>query len=117
MDTRNYTERDWKLFRKKIDGWQERFIARLLKDYISLLQEDEVPSERFWELNRRIREDKRLAGVSVEMRRSALVRNMAALLTEGAITYKDLDGFSGNIKRAMIILVGDTIAGYDNLEF
>ena len=91
---RNYTEGDWRLFRSRIADWQESYIARLNESYISLLSREGSAAENFWELEKRIRHDKRDAGVIVEMRRSRLVDNMNRLLAEGAITFDDLDGFS-----------------------
>ena len=32
---------DWKLYREKIADWQENYMARLNKEYIALLSEDE----------------------------------------------------------------------------
>ena len=47
------TERDWKIFRKKIPDWQERYMERLAKEYITLLQSDRKASIKFWELSPR----------------------------------------------------------------
>lgn len=32
--------RDWELFRKKIVMWQEGYMASLVKNYMSILQDD-----------------------------------------------------------------------------
>lgn len=48
-------------------------------------------------LDRRIREDRRSAGVVVEMRRSVLYLNLCRLLGEGVIGLEDLDGFSDDL--------------------
>lgn len=34
-----FTEKDWKLFRSKIVGWQEAYMDRLNKEYIDLLSD------------------------------------------------------------------------------
>lgn len=36
-----FSEKDWKLFRKKAVGWQEAFMERLNREYIELLNTDE----------------------------------------------------------------------------
>lgn len=48
MHERGFTEKDWKLFRDKVPGWQEACMDRLNKEYVKLLSEDTSPSEKFW---------------------------------------------------------------------
>ena len=62
------SKRDWILFRERIAGWQEAYIGRLNREYIELLSRDCSEAEKFWELYRRIRRDKRNTGVLIEMR-------------------------------------------------
>ncbi len=90
-------ERDWKLYRRRIGQWQENFMDKLLKEYRDIIDSDKAPSERFWQLNDRIKDDKRYTGVLADNRRSRLAFNLADLLTEGAITLDDLDGFSDDL--------------------
>ena len=56
-------EKDWKLFRKLLPGWQEAYMERLAKEYIELLSSDRQASDKFWELDQRIKQDKRRTGV------------------------------------------------------
>ena len=104
-EDRGFTEADWKLFNKKIAEWQEAYMEGLIGEYVELLGSDAAASERFWQLERRIREDKRDAGVSVEMRRSRMVGNIERLLVEGAITLEDLDGFSDMLKAEIVLFL------------
>ena len=54
------SKNDWKLFRERLPGWQERYMDKLTREYAELLTDDRCqPSERFWTLNKRIREDRR----------------------------------------------------------
>lgn len=88
-------ESDWKLFRRLLPGWQERFMAKLNREYAELLAEDRQASDIFWELDKRMREDKRKAGVVVrDMSRSNMDMHIMNLLSEGAITLDDLSEFS-----------------------
>ena len=98
MQDRPFTEKDWKLFRARLPEWQEAYMGRLIDGYIELLQSEENPSNRFWKLEKRIRQDKKAAGVSVEVRRSMLSTNLLSLLAEGAITLDDLEGFSDDFR-------------------
>ena len=57
MQEQRFTKKDWTLFRNKIAGWQENYMDRLNKEYIELLGGDAAPSEKFWALDKRIKED------------------------------------------------------------
>ena len=39
---------DWRLYREKVSGWQENYMERLIKDYITYLSSDEHASTKFW---------------------------------------------------------------------
>lgn len=96
-----FSEKDWKLFRKKIPGWQEAYMEKLNREYIELLTEEGNASDKFWKLEKRIREDKKDCGVQCEMSRSNQFSIMLSLLREGAITFDDLEDFSDDLKNIM----------------
>ena len=97
---RDVKERDWKLFRKKLPDWQEAFIEKLDNEYAAILSDtSESSAKRFWEIEKRIKRDRRLTGVICEMRRSMMHSNLLSLLDEGAITISDLDEFSDDLKN------------------
>lgn len=96
-----FSERDWKLFRKKIVDWQEAYMDRLNKEYIEILSAEGDASDKFWKLEKRIREDKKDCGVQCEMSRSNQFYIMMSLLNEGAITLDDLEDFSDDLKETM----------------
>ena len=64
-------------------------------------------SDRFWALEKRIREDKKDCGVQCRMSRSNLLSIMISLLNEGAITFDDLEGFSDDLKDTLGHLAGN----------
>ena len=65
------SKKDWKLFRERLSGWQENYMEGLVKEYANFLNDDKKPaSEKFWELEKRIKEDKRHPGVIMEMSKS-----------------------------------------------
>lgn len=86
-----FSEKDWKLFRNKIFDWQESYMEKLNKEYIVLLSGEGNASDKFWKLEKRIREDKKDCGVQCEMSRSNQFYIMLSLLNEGAITFDDLE--------------------------
>ncbi|MCM1508459.1 MAG: multidrug transporter [Ruminococcus flavefaciens] len=94
MNRIEINESDWKLYRSMIANWQEAFMERLCKEYMTLLLENKNASERFWELSDRIKEDSTKTGVIARNARSSMIANLVHLLQEGAITDEDLDGFS-----------------------
>lgn len=101
-----FSEKDWKLFRNKIVDWQEAYMAKLNMEYIALLSGEGNASDKFWELEKRIREDKKDCGVQCEMSRTNQFYIMLSLLNEGAITFDDLEDFSDDLKDTMKHFVG-----------
>ena len=87
-------EKDWKLFRSRIWHWQEAYMDRLIHEYIDLLNGQGSASSRFWELEKRIREDKKDSGVHAMIKRSNMKFILMNLLDEEAISLEDLEGFS-----------------------
>ncbi|GAB2026107.1 multidrug transporter [Lactovum odontotermitis] len=101
MENIEFTENDWKFFRNRITDWQESYMDRLCKEYMALLSGEERPSEKFWRLEKRMKKDRRNAGVKLVMSRSNLVYNVASLLKEGAIACEDLEEFSDKLKETV----------------
>jgi hypothetical protein len=99
----SYKESDWKLFRKLIPVWQERYITKLNKEYIGILIQDKNASTIFWELNDRIKKDRNSPGVILEMSRSLLVENLISLIKHNVITLDELNDFSEETKESIQI--------------
>jgi hypothetical protein len=95
------SERDWKLFRKRLPEWQERCMQSLLDEYSAIIAAPEEPSTKFWKLERRLKQDISRVGVQAEMRRSRMHFNLHCLLLEKAITMSDLDGFSEELVASL----------------
>lgn len=101
-------ERDWKLFREKLPDWQEVFMERMIEEYRRVLCCDAPASERFWTLERRIRNDKRYTGVMArDVCRSNMYLLLLNLLREGAITENDLQDFSEELRDAMKMMLSE----------
>jgi hypothetical protein len=86
-------ESDWKLFRQRVQEWQEAWMDKLNREYIALLESDGHASDKFWELEKRIRRDRQSIDVVIDMRRSMMTANIMRLLGDGVISLDDLDGF------------------------
>ncbi len=87
-------ESAWKLFRKRVLVWQECYVGRLMEEYRAILDSEESSSEKFWALEKRIRQDKKSPGVIVDMRRSTMQLELMQMLFQGVIQPSDLEGFS-----------------------
>ena len=98
----NVKESDWKLFRKLLPKWQERFMERLLGGYTKLIAGQGLASDRFWKLQGRLQKDIRKVGVRANIRRSVMVMNLRSLLHEGAIAKDDLNGFSDELRQSLL---------------
>lgn len=88
------SEKDWKLFRQRLPGWQEAYMESLVQEYEKLLAGPERASDKFWALEKSVSKQKRHPGVIVEMRRSNMVHTLLNLLQDSVITFQDLEGFS-----------------------
>lgn len=73
MQEQRFTEADWQLFRNRLSGWQEAYVDKLNQEYIELLNGEELPSEKFWKLSKRIREDKRSPGAQLRLSRTNFI--------------------------------------------
>ncbi len=92
-------EEDWNLFRKLLPEWQEAYMERLIKEYIELLSSDKLASDKFWTLDKRIKEDKKHTGVLArDVTRSHMFYLIVSLMNEGAITKTDLSDFSKDLQ-------------------
>ena len=94
-------EQDWKLFRKKLPLWQQAHMNMLNQEYIRILSREGLASDKFWELEKRIRTDKRSIGVVADMRRSQMYSNLLSLLANEIIREDDLDGFSEELAETV----------------
>ena len=85
---------DLKKFRNNIGKWQELYMEKLCKEYVDLLQSDNLPSEKFWELEERIKYDKKRPGVRLTLDKNEMDLDLLRLINDGVIGFDDLDGFS-----------------------
>ena len=100
-------ESDWKLFRSRLPVWQERHMEALIHEYAALLTGSGAASDKFWALEKRIREDQQHVGVVARMSRSNMYANLLALLQDKVITLDDLDGFSEDLRERFAFVMRD----------
>ena len=100
---------DWKLFRERVPEWQEHYMERLTKEYIKLLSAPGNASDHFWELEKKIKKDKKHPGVMIEMTKSNTVWDIAMFVRDKVITMEELEGFSEELIDAVKLILGRQI--------
>ena len=95
------SKKDWMLFRKRLPEWQERYMERLIREYAEILDGNELPSKKFWALEKRIKADKKKPGVQLRVQKSEMFMDVLTLLHDGAITVDDLIGFSNDFVESI----------------
>lgn len=70
-----------------------------------LLQNEKSASAKFWELEKRIKQDKKSPGVIIDMRRSTAINNIVNLVLDEVISLDDLKEFSDDLKEAVKYIV------------
>ena len=96
---------DWKLFRERVPEWQEYYMEQLIKEYIDLLSSPGNASDHFWELEKRIKRDKKHPGVIIELNKSDAIWDIALLVKKKVITLNDLKGFSTDLIDAVKLIL------------
>ena len=99
------SKNDWKLFRARIAEWQEDYMERLVKEYIEVLNGTGNASDKFWELEERIKKDKKHPGVMLELSKGNMIFDIVALINSGVITAADLEGFSDELRESVELLL------------
>ena len=62
-----------------------------MKEYIDMLNGNGNASDKFWELEERIKKDKKHPGVMIELSKGNMIFDIAARIKSGVITTADLE--------------------------
>ena len=96
---------DWKLYRERVSDWQEHYMEQLTKEYVELLTSPGNASDHFWELEKRIKQDKKHPGVLIELRKSTALWDIAYFVRDKVITMNELEGFSEELIDAVKLIL------------
>ena len=99
------SKRDWKLYREKIGRWQEHYMEKLVKEYADYLRSDLPASTKFWQIEKRIKRDRKTPGVCIDLRKSAMYWDIAGLINDKVISMDDLEEFSDDLKEAVALIL------------
>lgn len=103
------SKKDWKLFRERLPGWQEHYMERLIREYIEMLSAPGNASDHFWELEKRIKKDRKHPGVLLQVRKSEAIWDIAAFVGYEVISLDDLEGFSDDLIEAVRLILARRI--------
>jgi len=103
----NIPEKDWKKIRSMQNGALELACQRILDSLSETISsEDKCAHERYLELWKIIKvEDKKIANMFDNLRRSTAILQLAQWKTNDLITDQDLDSISPETKKKIDILV------------
>ena len=93
------SKKDWKLYREKLPRWQETYMEKLIASYVNYLTSDKPASTKFWELEKKIKCDRKNPGVLIELSKKDMPFDLIRLIHEGVITVEDLNDFSDELKE------------------
>ena len=99
------SKKDWKLYREKIPEWQEAYMEKLIASYVKYLEGEEPASTKFWELEKKIKRDRKNPGVLIELSKQNMPFDLIRLIHEGVITVDYLEGFSDELKETVNYLI------------
>lgn len=100
-----YPKADWKLYCERVSDWQEHYMEQLNQEYVNLLTSTGNASDHFWELQKRIKQDKKHPGVLIELRKSTAIWDIAYFVRDQVITLDDLEGFSEDLIDAVKLIL------------
>lgn len=99
----NFTETDWKLYKKLLPTWQERYIASLNQKYIEILKQEGSHAQNFWTVYEQMTVDKNHPGVMlIRNSRSRMIETISILLKDNIISKNELIDFSDKLKNELL---------------
>lgn len=105
MEIMEISKADWKLYRARVSEWQEHYMEQLNKEYVELLTSPGNASDHFWELEKRIKQDKKHPGVLIELRKLTALCDIAYFVRDKVITMDELEGFSADLIDAVKLIL------------
>ena len=76
-----------------------------VEKYIKFLSSDKAASEKFWELEKKIKKDQKNPGVILELRKSDVPWDLAALIKKKVIKIDDISEFSEDLQEAVKLII------------
>ena len=80
-------------------------MEKLVKEYADYLCSDLPASTKFWEIEKRIKRDRKTPDACIELRKSDMFWNIAGLINDKVILMDDLEEFSDDLKGAVVLIL------------
>lgn len=80
-------------------------MEKLIASYVEYLEGEDPASKKFWELEKKIKSDRKNPGVLIELNKQNMPFDLIRLIHEGVITVNDLDDFSDELKETVNYLI------------
>ena len=95
---------DWRLMRRRVPEWRERYLARKNEEIAAVLQDEtKTPTERFWEAKEIMDKEARiLADCLNGHSRAKMVHYLLRMYCSGLIDRADLEEFSPELRERIL---------------
>jgi hypothetical protein len=103
----NPKESDWKIFRKRVPEWRERYLHIRNRDILEILTDkDKTPTEQFWGAKKKMDDEAKMLRVCLDGHsRSKMFYYLYLMYQRGLVCDGDLDEFSTELKERMLGMV------------
>ncbi len=94
-------ESDWKIFRKRVPEWRERYLQTKNKEIIGILSDkNKTPTEQFWDTKKKMDEEARILVDCLDGHsRSKMDWYLLLMYRYGLINNDDLKEFSKELRE------------------
>ncbi|MHA2284188.1 MAG: hypothetical protein ACXAC5_25395 [Promethearchaeota archaeon] len=101
---RELRESDWKIFRKRIPEWRERYLQRKNKEIISVLTDkNKTSTEQFWDAKEKMEEEAKILVDCLDGHsRSKMDWYLLLMYSHGLINNDDLEKFSRELREQVL---------------
>lgn len=97
-------ESDWKIFRKRVPEWRERYLRSKNDEIVGILTDkSRTPTERFWDANKKMKEEAKVLVDCLDGHsRSKMQWYLVLMHRRGLIQDSDLDEFSAMLRQLIL---------------
>ena len=97
-------ESDWKIFRKRVPEWRERYLSEKNKEIISVLTDkNKTPTEQFWDTKEKMKAEARILVDCLDGHsRSRMHFHLILMYRHGLIQDVDLTEFSEELREHIL---------------
>ena len=97
-------ESDWKIFRKRVPEWRERYLNVKNQEIIAVLTDkNKTPTEQFWDAKEKMKEEARILVDCLDGHsRSKMLYYLILMYRHGLIQDVDLEEFSQELREQIL---------------